>query len=249
MKKWLPIAFKQWLWWVFKSPQRTQVGFATLLTDIKGAWAIQTKSIKPLQPISICIGIKNRSEHLLNHVLPSLNKANNKDLIRLSIFDAGSSDNANLELAIRNIWKGHLIYTCKEQTFTRSKTFNEAIHQVDTELIMACDADISLPRDIVKKINHYVTPHSSWFPQVWWLSDDKSTGRFFTEGTGLFASTKSNFIKAGRYDETITTWGKEDWLLYFAFYKNKIAGYRTNELEMIHHPHERLKPEGFVKLF
>ncbi len=249
MKKWLPIALKQWLWWLFKSPQRMQVGFSTLLTDIKGYWAIKTKSSKPLQPISICIGIKNRSQHLLNYVIPSLNAAKHKELITLSIFDAGSNDVPNLKEAIQALWSGPLIYTEQEQVFARSKTFNAAIRQSTTEYIMACDADIQLPPNIVELVNTYITPHTAWFPQVWWMSDDKKSGRFFTEGTGLFASTKFNFIKVGQYDETITTWGKEDWLLYFAFYKNKIAGYRTNESGMIHHPHESLKPEGFEKLF
>jgi hypothetical protein len=249
MKQWLPIALKKWLWWVFKSPQRKQVGYGTLLTDIKGHWAIQTKPTKPLQPISICIGIKNRSEHLLTHLIPSLNAAAHKELITLSIYDAGSNDVPNLKAAIQALWSGSLIYTEQAQDFTRSKTFNAAILQSPDEYFMACDADIQLPKDIVEKINAFVTSHTAWFPQVLWLSNDEKSGRFFSEGTGLFASTKSNFIKVGQYDETITTWGKEDWLLYFAFYKNKIAGYRTNEREMVHHPHESLKPEGFEKLF
>ena len=249
MKQWLPIALKQWLWWLFKSPQRKQIGFGTLLTDIKGYWSIQTKPTKSLQPISICIGIKNRSQHLLTHIIPSLNAATHKELVTLSIYDAGSNDVPNLKAAIQALWSGPLIYTEQAQDFTRSRIFNAAILQSPDEYIMACDADIDLPKDIVQKINTYVTPHTAWFPQVWWLSNDEKSGRFFSEGTGLFASTKSNFIKAGQYDETITTWGKEDWLLYFAFYKNKIAGYRTNEREMVHHPHKSLKPEGFEKLF
>lgn len=248
MKRWLPIKLKQGLWWIFKSPQRQWVGWSTLLTDFRGYLAYQLKSGE-LQPISICIGIKNRSEHLLNHVLPSLNACENGNLIHLSVYDAGSSDNENLEEAIRQVWKGALIYHCQEQNFTRSKTFNAAILQAPTELVMACDADISLPKVIVQKINRYVTKRTSWFPQVWWLSDDKTSGRFFTEGTGLFASTKTNFIKAGGYDESITEWGKEDWLLFFAFYKHGIACIRTNEKDMIHWPHVSLKPEGFEKLF
>ncbi len=249
MKKWLPIKLKQWLWWIFKSPQRKVLGMGTLLIDLRGYYTIWGKRSKHLEPVTVCIGIKNRSENLLNHVIPSLNQCLNLELISLSIYDAGSDDIDALEMAIRDKWQGKLIYNKAEQLFTRSKTFNEAILQSETELIMACDADISLPKDLVKKINQFVTAKSAWFPQVWWLAEDKKSGRFFSEGTGIFASTRANFLSAGKYDEGIKEWGKEDWLLFFGFYKNGVSCIRTNELKMIHLPHQSMKPEGFVKLF
>ncbi len=247
MKRWLPIALKQWLWQVFKTPQRKMVGWHTLWTDLKAALFLKQPS--SLQPVTICIGIKDRNMPLLHHVIPSLNNCNHPELITLSIDDAGSTDLQNPEASIRQYWKGALIYNRHKRTFTRSLTFNAAIQQSNTELVMACDADISLPTDIVEKINRYATKTTAWFPQVWWLNNDKTTGRFFSEGTGIFAATKTNFNATGGYDESITQWGKEDWLLYFAFYKKGIACLRTNEQDMVHHPHPSLKPDDFEKMF
>ncbi len=248
MKKLLPPFIKQFLWRVFISPERKYVGWHTLWIDLMGRLSVFFKPTK-LESLTICIGIKNRTENLLSLVIHSLKECENRDKITLSIFDAGSTDIENLELAIKKHWQGQLIYTKIQQPFTRSKTFNQAILQAETKLIMACDADIYLPKDIVKKVNTFTTHQTAWFPIVWWQNEDKQTGRFFTEGTGIFSATKSNFIKAGMYDESIKEWGKEDWLLYFSFYKKGIACLRTKEKNMVHHFHSSLKPKDFRPLF
>ncbi|NQW41820.1 MAG: glycosyltransferase family 2 protein [Bacteroidetes bacterium] len=239
---------KYFLWRIFKSPERNIVGWKTLFVDFFGRIIIGL-NFKKLQPITICIGIKNRSENLLNLVLESLNSCDNIELITLSVFDTGSNDISHLENAIKAKWKGKLIYSKNEQEFTRSSAFNQSIMQAETDIIMACDADIYLPHDIVKKVNKYTTKFSNWFPIVWWQSEDKLSGRFFTEGTGIFTSTKRNFINAGMYDETFVEWGKEDWLLYFSFYKKNMACIRTQEKGMVHSFHKSNKPEGFKPLF
>lgn len=248
MKKYLPPFIKQYLWRVFKSPERKMVGLNTLFTDIVGKQYFLF-NFKKKHPITICIGIKNRSHNLINVVIQSLNRCDFKEKITLSIFDAGSTDIDDLEKVIKRKWKGPFIYTKIEQPFARSKTFNQAILQAKTELIMACDADIYLPKDIVKKVNTFTTKKTAWFPILWWQNKSQITGRFFTEGTGIFSATKSNFIKAGMYDESITEWGKEDWLLYFSFYQKGIACFRTKEKNMVHHFHPSLKPKDFKALF
>ncbi len=249
IKQLLPKSLKQFLWFVFKSPQRRwhELGYSTLLTDFKAWWTV-TFSSKKLQPITICIGIKNRSHNLLNYVITSLNECEHKDLIALSIFDCGSDDVLDLKSEIQLKWKGHLIYSKDDQSFARSIAFNKAVKQANTELILVCDADMSLPKNIVQKVNHYVTKQSAWFPHVWYTNEDGS-GRFYTESTGMMASTKQGFFEVGGYDESITQWGYEDWYLFFAFYKKKIACIRSNERDFIHHYHPSLKPEGFKPLF
>ena len=249
IKQFLPKRFKQFLWFVVKSPQRRwhELGYSTLFTDLKG-WMSTRKKPSTLQPITICIGIKNRSNNLLNFVIPSINKAHHRELITLSVYDCGSDDVANLENEIKNLWKGKLIYQSQAQDFARSKAFNNAVKQAPEGLVLICDADMSLPSDIVNKVNQFVTPHSAWFPHVWYTNADGS-GRFYTESTGMMASTKATFLHVGGYDETITTWGYEDWYLFFAYYKHHIACIRSNEREFIHHYHESLKPAGFRALF
>jgi glycosyltransferase involved in cell wall biosynthesis len=205
-------------------------------------------SRRKLQPVSICVGIKNRSSNLLEFVISSLNNCDHKDLIELSVFDCGSDDISSLESAVKEAWKGRLVFSRDERKFARSYAFNKAIGQSISGLIMACDADISLPKDLVKKVNRYCTPHSAWFPIVTDENEDGST-RYRDEGAGIFASRKIDFIKAGKYDESITEWGKEDWLLYFSFYKNGLGCVRTREANMVHHYHPSLRPADFVPLF
>jgi glycosyltransferase involved in cell wall biosynthesis len=249
IKQFLPKRFKQFLWFVFKSPQRRwhELGYSTLFTDLKG-WLSTRKKPGTLQPITICIGIKNRSNNLLNFVIPSLNNAHHRELITLSVYDCGSDDVLNLENDIKHLWKGQLIYQSNTQDFARSKAFNSALKQAPDGLVLICDADMSVPKNIVNLVNQYVTAHSAWFPHVWYTNADGS-GRFYTESTGMMASTKASFLQVGGYDETITTWGYEDWYLFFAYYKHHIACIRSNEPEFIHHYHESLKPEGFKALF
>ncbi|MCC6817381.1 MAG: hypothetical protein IT245_00615 [Bacteroidia bacterium] len=249
LKSILPFKIKHFLWFVFKAPQRRwhELGYKTLWTDFI-ARMISRHTPKNLQPISICIGIKNRSVNLIDFVLNSLEHCEHKHLITLSIFDAGSTDLLNLKQSIELNWKGPLIYTKEEIQFTRSITFNKAVKQAKDNLILICDADMSLPYDIVKKVNQYATQKSAWFPHVWFQNED-GTGRYYTESTGMLACYKSIYLEIGGMDETIKEWGKEDWLLFFEFYKHKIGCIRTNEPHFVHHFHESLKPKDFKPLF
>jgi glycosyltransferase involved in cell wall biosynthesis len=247
IKRLLPKSIKQFLWFVFKAPQRKWIGYSTLISDFN-AWISSRKSPNNLLAISVCVGVKNRSANLSNHVIPSLNACEHLDLIELSVFDCGSDDVQNLETEIRKLWKGKLVYNEVEQKFARSISFNAAVKQSTHSLILVCDADMSLPKDVLKKVNRFTGKNAAWFPQVWFTHQDGS-GHFISEGTGIMASLRQQFIDFGGYDESITDWGKEDWLLFFEYYENGIGCIRSKEPEFIHHYHESLKPEGFIPLF
>ena len=247
LKRLLPKSLKQFLWFVFKSPQRQWIGFSTCFSDLR-AWLITRSQPKVLQPISICIGIKNRSDNLLRFVLPSLNACRHQELIELSIFDCGSNDHTDLLQAIKDQWRGDLVYTMEAGSFARSYAFNQAVKQSSKTLVLVCDADMSLPTDVLEKVNRYSSAYSAWFPHVWYTNEDGS-GRYYTESTGMMASFKSDFLRVGGYDESIKEWGKEDWFLFFAFYHQGLGCVRSNEPDFVHHYHPSLKPEGFVNLF
>ena len=247
LKRLLPKSFKQFLWFVFKSPQRNWIGFSSVISDLR-AWISTRNTPSQLQAIGVCIGIKNRSYNLLNYVIPSLNACRHSELIELSIYDCGSDDVQNLEEEIRKVWKGKLVYTQVQQKFARSISFNAAVQQSTASLILVCDADMSLPTDVVEKLNRYTGKYAAWFPHVWYTNAD-GTGRYYTESTGMMGSYKQQFLDIGGYDESITEWGKEDWLLFFEYYKKGIGCIRSNEATFIHHYHESLKPEGFKPLF
>lgn len=249
LKSILPKSFKQFLWFVFKSPQRKwhELGYRTIWSDLK-AWFGTRGNPKQLKDVTICIGIKNRSSNLLNYVIPSMITADNSNRIILSVFDCGSDDVSDLKTEIEKLWKGKLIYSRAEMKFARSIAFNKAVSQSEDGLVLISDADMSLPKDIVFKVNKYVGKNSAWFPHVWYLNQDGS-GRYYTESTGMMATSRSKYFEVGGMDETIKEWGKEDWLLFFSFYKKGIGCIRSNEPEFIHHYHESLKPDGFKPLF
>ena len=247
LKRLLPKPFKQFLWFVFKSPQRKWVGFSSVLSDFK-AWYAARKRPNNLHAISVCVGIKNRSHNLLSHLIPSLNACANLDCIELSVFDCGSDDVQNLVQEIRKAWKGKLVYAEVPQNFARSISFNAAVKQASNNLILVCDADMSVPIDVLEKVNRYSGKYSAWFPQIWFTHQD-GTGHFMSEGTGIMASQRQQFLDLGGYDESITDWGKEDWLLFFEYYKNGVGCIRSKEPDFIHHYHKSLKPEDFIPLF
>ena len=250
IKSLLPLRFKDFLWFIFKSPQRTFVGWGTLLTDIAG-WSNIYLFPSRRRPVTICTGLKNRSDNYLKYVLGSLNKCSDKELITLSIFDCVSEDIPDLEGMIRSKWKGNLVFNSQNIPFSRSIVFDKAIEQApDTDLIFVCDADIELPQDIVKKINFYCTNKSTWFPILFFESEDNTEdpvkkGAFKKQGKGICAFSKEQYKKAGGYDRSITTWGDEDWKLFFDLYRAGYRPYRSYERNMIHRFHTSMSPAGY----
>lgn len=223
------------------------MGFSSILTDFR-AFLFTRTTPSPLQAVSVCVGIKNRSSQLLDFFIPSLLQCEHTELIELSVYDCGSDDVPNLKNEIEKLWKGKLIYQSANEDFTRSHSFNAAMRQSTSGLIHLCDADMSFPSHLVKSINRYCTKYSAWFPHVWYRNEDGS-GRFYTESTGMMACRREDYVLCGGLDERIKTWGKEDWLFFFEFYKNGLAGMRSNEKDFVHHYHPSLKPENFEPLF
>lgn len=234
------------------------LGYKTWFIDIRGCveWLFNQIKIQfvPLKEVTICTGLFNRSLSFQKHLLASLQSINYPEKVTLSVFDCKSTDVEALESEIRKTWKGKLIFRAEKVNFSRSYAFNQAIYMAQTELLFICDADVSVPVDLVKKCNRNVSKHLAWFPVCFWLKEGKSTfasenGTFFTEGTGLFACSKKQISKTGAYDQNFTTWGKEDWDIFFRFYKNGIMPFRTRENELLHHWHESQKPTDFTPLF
>jgi glycosyltransferase involved in cell wall biosynthesis len=253
IKKLLPEGLKSFLWFVVKSPQRSFVGYGTLFTDFRAWFKLKFGSAQ-LEKITVCTGLKNRSDNYLKHLLNSLNKCDNKELISLSVFDCGSDDIENLEKEIRKEWNGKLVFNSEEINFSRSYSFNKAVHQSNDPIIFVCDADIAVPSDLVVKCNNYVTKRSAWFPILFFedeqnRGEEVTIGKFRTEGKGIFASKRDHFISIGGYDESITEWGDEDWKLFFDFYKNGIKPHRTKERHLIHRYHKSLRPPDFNSIY
>jgi hypothetical protein len=236
-------------WWLLKAPQRKIVGYSTLLTDIKGVWRFFA-SPKPKDILWICVGNLNREQNILEKLLPSMLASEQAPMLGLSIMDCGSAGFANFEKELREKWPHALVIESKAQVFARAAVFNQAIAQAPGEFIMAMDADMSLPSHIYDLALEQVRVGRAWFPICQWQVDDgQDKWCWFTEGTGLFAAYKSDFEKAGAYNTDYITWGKEDWDLFFSFYKQGICPVRTKVPGLYHHWHASLKPANFEKWF
>jgi len=257
IKSIIPVSIKKIPWYIFKCPQR-QIGYRTIWIDIRGILAYLLYSLyfsifRPkLLSISICTGLKNRSSNYLNIFLESVIKLDHPDLIELSIFDCGSDDVQVLEIEIRKKWKGHLVFSQKKIEFNRSYAFNRASVQSTNPIIFISDADMSLPKDLVKRCNHFVFLKNVWFPVCFHLNPDqkegysKENGKWYPVGKGMFAAKKTDFVKIGMYDESFKQWGGEDGELWLRFYKNGFYPYRNRQKGLFHHDHLSLKPKNFV---
>lgn len=240
---------KSFAWFLLNSPQRKWIGWQTIFTDLKGffsRWFYKNNS----ETIWICVGTYNRSQMLLKHLIPSITASTGVKSFGLSIADCGSTDVLNLEQEIKNIWKGELVFSSINEPFFRANVFNHAIQQAPGNMIFVCDADISLPQNIEFLIRKNVNKNSAWFPICQWqISEENKAWKWFTAGTGLFAATKIQLEKTGMYDAEIKTWGKEDWDLFFRFYKAGICPVRSRVNGLYHHWHKSLKPDNYTNLF
>ena len=252
IKSLIPNNWKYPLWYIFKAPQR-KISWATLFTDFSGIAIYLFRTLFPfkkLQPISICTGIKNRSDNYLSHFLDSLLHIEHPELVELSVFDCQSEDIDNLEQRIRERWKGKLLFTSENIQFNRSYTFNHAITQATNELILGCDADLSLPQDIVKKCNQYVDRKQTWFPIYFFLFKNKPSvigkenGVWDQHGSrGLFACYKTDFFAAGAFNESYTVWGGEDIDLWTRFHQNHYIVIRSRKSGFFHKWHTTHNPK------
>ena len=236
-------------WWLLRAPQRKIVGWHTLFTDINGAWLVFAKP-KPKDVLWICVGNLNREQSILDKLLPSMLASKQANHLGLSIMDCGSAGFEVFEKELREKWPHGLVIQSKKQAFSRAEVFNQAIAMVPGNFIMAMDADMSLPADIYELACEQVRAGRVWFPICQWqLNEGEKEWRWFTEGTGLFAAYKADFEKAGTYNIDYTSWGKEDWDLFFRFYEQGICPVRTKTKDLYHHWHISLKPSNFEKWF
>lgn len=248
MKKLLPVWLKKPFWYLYKSYQRRLGLCFSWWVEARGLFYFLFHSYNNLKPISICTGLLNRTDNYLDYVLESVLKMERQELIELSIFDCGSLDLERLEKIIREKWTGKLVIKSEPVSFSRALSFNKAIEQATSNLVFACDADMSLPINLVKQCNRFVSRKSVWFPICFYLEKDKppiinkENGDWHWVGKGMFAATKQQFERIGKYDESFNTWGGEDWDLWLRFFKKGILPLRTRCRGLFHHWHISLKP-------
>jgi glycosyltransferase involved in cell wall biosynthesis len=248
----IPIPLKFPFWFVFKAPQRAE-GKHTLANDLKGLMIFIYRNLfskKPLKSITICTGIFNRSENYLNRLLVSINAAEHKNLIELSVADCNSTDIPDLESEIRKHWKGKLIFSKDNGPFARSRTFNKAVDQASSPIVFICDADLSLPPDIVQLCNNYVDVKTVWYPIYFFLYNKrpvkvhKDNGLWEQYGSkGMFAALKTDYKHIGGLNEKFTRWGHEDTELWERFHREGYIIIRNKQANFLHHWHNTFNPK------
>jgi hypothetical protein len=252
IKSLIPNSFKYPFWWLFKSPQR-KLGWYTLYNDFKALLSYCFYfffKTKKLQRITICTGLYNRTDMYVNRLIESLNKAQHKELIELSVFDCGSDDVETIETEIRKKWKGGLKFTSEKVKFTRAYSFNKSIEQSSNEIIFICDSDMCVPENIVSLCNHYTSKKLVWYPIVFYVLKDnppiisKEYGHWMQYGgKGMLACRKTEFNAVGKLNETFTEWGREDDELWERFMKSKYQIIRNRQHGLIHNWHESFNPK------
>lgn len=252
IKSTIPNKAKFPLWYLFKAPQR-KINPQSLWNDLSGivifAW-FQLFPKRELVPITICTGLKNRSENYLNQLLKSVQSAQSAELIELSIVDCGSTDNIDLKEAIRAEWPYSLVYTSIDRPFSRAYTFNKAVKQATHRIVFICDADMSIPANIVQLCNSYVSSKQVWFPIYFFLFKGKKAEVSIENGVweqygskGMFAALKSDYLESGGLDEQYTEWGQEDTDLWERFHQLGFRVIRNKQKDFYHHWHTSFNPK------
>lgn len=239
------------LWYLFKSPQR-KLGWYTLLLDLQGIVIYLYRKYFPrkkLRKVTICTGIKNRTQAYLSQVVESCKRTHHPHLIELSVVDCSSDDIDNLEQAIKKNWNGPLHFSVLNIPFMRSHSFNKAVEQSITDIVFLCDADMTVPPDIVKLCNNYTGKKISWFPIVYNLFKNKppviaeGNGEWLVfRGKGMMACEKKDFIEAGKLSEAFTTWGGEDDEFWERLLQKHFIIIRNKQPGLLHHWHPSLNP-------
>jgi hypothetical protein len=175
-----------------------------------------TRRLSSFNGVSICVGIKDRSDMLLNYLIPSINNCNNREYIQLSIYDCGSTDIVDLWAEVIKTYKGNLVFSSQNEKFTRTHSFNGAVAQSTKPILFICDADMTIPVDFVDQITKAVDINTVWFPICFSLFENKEqkihkdNGWWRTAGYGIMGISKYIWSSIGGYDECFTTWGGED---------------------------------------
>jgi len=249
IKRYLPNSIKESLHFWFKSDQRA-LGYFTIGLDALAWIRFHISGKRKLNPISICLGLLNRTDMVINELLPSIAKLYNLNLIHFTIVDCGSENLIKLRKELDRLMPNHYQIIETKQDFHRARVYNQAISMAKHEYFFATDADISLPENLVELVNKYVSNKIAWFPICFNLNKEaksKQDGNWLNSGYGLFADSKYQFQKVGKYNEQYLSWGGEDKELFLNYYLHRRLVYRNKCNRLFHNYHDSLKPDNYAE--
>ena len=193
--------------------------------------------------IGVCVGHKNRTDRLISCLVEPITNCDQKDQIVLSLYDCGSE--GDVEREVRAIYDGPMVYTCRDEKFTRSHSINAAVLQCSAPYVFICDADMSLPVDFVDQFKRNVAPGKAWFPVCFSLRKGKPreitvlNGWWRDTGFGMAGFFREDFVKIGGLGLRFTKWGGEDADLFERCEKAGFSVVRENCEGLYHNWHAR----------
>lgn len=254
LKSRIPNNWKYPLWYILKAPQR-KISSSSLFYDILGIgiycfYKLVPLSVKRLKPISICTGTYNRSEHYIHRLVTSINQCEHPELIELSVCDCHSDDIPQFEETLRKYWKGALKFETIDRPFSRAVSFNRAVAQSTHSISFICDADMTLPQNIVSLCNAYTAKRRVWYPVYFFIYKNKpavakrENGEWELYGSkGMLSVLKEDWEYIGGLNEKYTTWGEEDTELWQRFHQHHFTIIRNKQKDFFHHWHDSFNPK------
>jgi len=237
----ITLNYKVWCW--LKSPWRKRFGIMKLFPEVY--YSLFGKKIIS-DNISICVPYADRKEMLENCFLPAfLNIAKHANLEL--VIALPEQEKESIETVLKESGINNYCIVPIEMKFTRSYYVNMAIDAATNQAIFICDVDISLPTNLIELYRKQVGLKTAWFPICALTKQDGSFDRFYEEGTGLVGFIKKENEHGQWFDETIKTWGNEDWLFLYKLYENKIYPIRTFEKTMVHNYHPPVEKRNYEK--
>lgn len=246
----LPSGVRFFLHWVFKSRQREYTGWRSLWNDLRAIMRYKYGAHDPAGDFTICTAISGRKNHLLQYLLASAAAADRSERIHISLFHCAKTRDEDVLNMLETHFSGRYIYCWEDVPFARSTCFNRAVRHSFTDKVLIIDADISMPKDIVKAMSRAVAPGRAWFPVCWNLPKgvnfyDPQQGNWLYSGLGTLGTTCADFHKAGGLHTGYKEWGGEDAELFREYYLHNIWCLRTRHPVFLHHWHPSLKPEEY----
>lgn len=195
--------------------------------------------------ITICVGLQNRTDNMINFLLKSMNECEHKDKLALSVVDVGTTDVSDLKTEIQKHWGGKFNFTKMDLPFGRY-VYNHAVENAESNLIFVCDADMTLPKNFIQQyVENVPNRKHVWFPICFSLYKGVNeyvikdeNGWWRETGFGMMGIFKDVFMNLGGY-QVKTTWGGPDDMMFKMCNKQGLKIKRENCVGLFHNWHPK----------
>lgn len=227
------------IWWLVKSPWAKKYGVGSVLK----LWvkSIVSPPLPKSSKISICLCCYNRTDVLKNVFKPSLDKVISLDKFEV-ILTCSNSEKDEINSIVNGNKNIQVVGT--DMDFSRSAYLNLALEHANYEAVLISDVDVMLPQNIRMLFYKNVNRDAAWFPICNMLDEQGQFSHTYPEGVGIVGFiNKDRFV----FDETIKSWGNEDWHFLYTLYNQGNFPLRTINDGFIHSYHPPVNKKNYKK--